>query len=127
MSENQIIMYFGTTHENSGHSITMLSGYLNINQQITIASELDSDEKLYSYICKGNGVKYIYYRGVTMLCIPYSLHDSRGGCKTMFIMHGKITQMEISEELKKYPWVYNVFNKLKKSHKLEGIIEIELT
>ena len=127
MSKNQIIMYFGTTHKSSGHSITMLSGYLNMNEQIRIGSELDSDERLYSDICKGKGIRYVYYRGVTMLCIPYSLHDSRGGCKTMFITQGKVPQAQILEELKKYPWVCNIFNKLGKTHNLEGIIEIELT
>ena len=127
MNESPIVMYFGTTHRSSGHAITMLSGYLNIGEQTRIGNELDSDEKLYSDICKIKGVSYVYYRGVTMLCIPYSIHDDRGGSKTMFIMQGKVQQIDMLDELKKYNWVYNIFHKLEIDHKLECIIEIKLT
>ena len=62
-----------------------------------------------------------------MLCIPYSVHDSRGGSKSIFIMEGKVAKDEIVRELQKYQWVYNIFTRLQIDHHLDEIEEFELT
>lgn len=118
-------MYFGTT-SGPGHHITMLSNNIPMKDQIRIGHEIDADDDLYSDMKKCKGIGYVYYRGVTMLCIPYSLHDSRGGSKSIFIMEGKVSKDEITAELKKYKWVQDIFHKLEIEHNLEGIYEIEL-
>lgn len=118
-------MYFGTT-SGPGHHITMLSNNIPMKDQIRIGHEIDADDHLYSDMKKCKGVGYVYYRGVTMLCIPYSLHDSRGGSKSIFIMEGKVAKDEIVAELKKHKWVQDIFHKLEIEHNLEGIYEIEL-
>lgn len=125
MSKEPIVMYFGTT-SGPGHHITMLSNNIPMKDQIRIGHEIDADNALYSDMKKCKGVGYVYYRGVTMLCIPYSLHDSRGGSKSIFIMEGKVAKDEIVAELKKYKWVQDIFHKLEIEHNLEGIYEIEL-
>lgn len=125
MSKEPIVMYFGTT-SGPGHHITMLSNNIPMKDQIRIGHEIDADDNLYSDMKKCKGVGYVYYRGVTMLCIPYSLHDSRGGSKSIFIMEGKVAKDEIVVELKKYKWVQDIFHKLEIEHNLEGIYEIEL-
>lgn len=125
MSKEPIVMYFGTT-SGPGHHITMLSNNIPMKDQIRIGHEIDADDNLYSDMKKCKGVGYVYYRGVTMLCIPYSLHDSRGGSKSIFIMEGKVAKDEIVAELKKHKWVQDIFHKLEIEHNLEGIYEIEL-
>lgn len=125
MSKEPIVMYFGTT-SGPGHHITMLSNNIPMKDQVRIGHEIDADDNLYSDMKKCKGVGYVYYRGVTMLCIPYSLHDSRGGSKSIFIMEGKVSKDEITAELKKYKWVQDIFHKLEIEHNLEGIYEIEL-
>lgn len=125
MSKEPIVMYFGTT-SGPGHHITKLSNNIPMKDQIRIGHEIDADDNLYSDMKKCKGVGYVYYRGVTMLCIPYSLHDSRGGSKSIFIMEGKVAKDEIVAELKKYKWVQDIFHKLEIEHNLEGIYEIEL-
>lgn len=124
-SKELIVMYFGTTSR-PGHHITMLNGNISIQEQCRIGREIDSDDDLYSDMKKCKGIGYVYYRGVTMLCIPYSLHDSRGGSKSIFIMGGKVSKDEIIAELKKHKWVQDIFHKLEIEHNLEGIYEIEL-
>lgn len=126
MKQEKIVMYFGTTGK-PGHSITMLSGNIPMQDQCRIGREIDADNNLYSDMMKCKGIGYVYYRGVTMLCIPYSLHDSRGGSKSIFIMGGKIAKDEVVAELQKYQWVYNIFHRLEIEHNLEGVNEIELT
>lgn len=125
MNKEPIVMYFGTT-SGPGHHITMLSNNIPMKDQIRIGHEIDADDDLYSDMKKCKGIGYVYYRGVTMLCIPYSLHDSRGGSKSIFIMEGKVSKDEITAELKKYKWVQDIFHKLEIEHNLEGIYEIEL-
>lgn len=119
-------MYFGTTGR-PGHHITMLNGDIPIKDQCRIGGEIDADNDLYSDMKKCKGVGYVYYRGVTMLCIPYSLHDSRGGSKSIFIMEGKVAKDEIVRELQKHPWVHAIFTRLQIEHHLDGVEEFELT
>ena len=88
---------------------------------------IDADDDLYSDMKKCKGIGYVYYRGVTMLCIPYSVHDSRGGSKSIFIMEGKVAKDEIVKELQKYSWVHAIFTRLQIDHHLDGVEEIELT
>lgn len=126
MSKGPIVMYFGTT-SGPGHHITMLSNNIPMKDQILIGNEIDSDNGLYSDMKKCKGIGYVYYRGVTMLCIPYSLHDSRGGSKSIFIMEGRATKDEIVKELQKYPWVHAIFTRLQILHHLDGVVEFELT
>lgn len=126
MSKESIVMYFGTTGK-PGHYITMLSGNMPMKDQHHIGSEIDADNDLYSGMKKCKGIGYVYYRGVTMLCIPYSAHDSRGGSKSIFIMEGKVTKDEIVRELQKHPWVHAIFTRLQIEHNLDEIIEFELT
>lgn len=125
MSKEKIVMYFGTTGT-PGHHITILSGNMSIKDQCRIGREIDADDDLYSDMKKCKGVGYVYYRGVTMLCIPYSAHDSRGGSKSIFIMEGKVAKDEIIAELQKYQWVYDIFHRLEIEHNLEGVNEFEL-
>lgn len=127
MSENPIVMYFGTTGKGSGHHITVLNGSLPIHDQIRVGNELDLDDDLYSNMNKCKGIGYVYYRGVTMLCIPYSVHDPRGGSKSIFIMKGKVAKDKIVKELQKYQWIYDLFTRLQIDHHLVGIEELELT
>lgn len=126
MSKNPIVMYFGTT-SGPGHHITMLSSNIPMKDQIRIGHEIDSDNDLYSDMKRCKGIGYVYYLGVTMLCIPYSLHDSRGGSKSIFIMEGKVAKDEIVRELQKYSWVHAIFTRLQIDHHLDGVEEIELT
>ncbi|WP_042370586.1 hypothetical protein [Bacteroides neonati] len=126
MSKESIAMYFGTTGV-PGHHITMLSGSMSVKDQCRIGGEIDSDDALYSAMKKCKGIGYVYYRGVTMLCIPYSAHDSRGGSKSIFIMEGKIAKDEIIKELQKYSWVYSLFTRLQIDHHLGDVEEFELT
>lgn len=126
MSKESIVMYFGTTGR-PGHHITMLSGNIPIKDQCRIGGEIDADDDLYSDMKKCKGIGYVYYRGVTMLCIPYSVHDSRGGSKSIFIMEGKVAKDEIVKELQKYSWVHAIFTRLQIDHHLDGVEEIELT
>lgn len=123
---SKIVMYFGTTGI-PGQHITILSGNMPMKDQIRIGHEIDADNDLYSDMKKCKGIGYVYYRGVTMLCIPYSLHDSRNGSKSIFIMEGKVTKDVIVKELQKYQWVYNIFTRLQIDHHLDGIEEFELT
>lgn len=126
MSKEPIVMYFGTTGR-PGHHITMLNGDITIKDQCRIGREIDADDNLYSDMKKCKGIGYAYYRGVTMLCIPYSLHDSRGGSKSIFIMEGKVAKDEIVAELKKHKWVYDIFSQLQIDHNLVDVEEFELT
>lgn len=123
MNEELIVMYFGTTGK-PGHYITVLRGDITMKEQGRIGREIDADNDLYSYMKKCNGIGYIYYRGVTMLCIPYSLHDARGGSKSIFIMQGNIPKDEILKELQNYPWVNEIFHRLEMAHNLKGVIEL---
>lgn len=125
MSKEPIVMYFGTTSV-PGHHITMLSNNIPMKDQIRIGSEIDADDNLYSSMKKCKGIGYIYYRGVTMLCIPYSVHDSRSGSKSIFIMEGKVAKDEIVRELQKYPWVHAIFTRLQIEHHLDGVKEFQL-
>lgn len=125
MTREPIVMYFGTAGE-LGHRITMLSGNIPIKDQWRIGQEIDSDEGLYSNMKKCKGIGYVYYRGVTMLCIPYSVDDTRGGSKSIFIVEGKISKDEIVKELHKYPGVYAIFTRLKIDHHLGEVEEFEL-
>lgn len=75
-------MYFGTTSKASGHHLTVLNGSLAMKDQCRIGQEIDADESLYSDIRRGKGIRYVYYRGVRMLHVPYSVHDSRPGSKS---------------------------------------------
>lgn len=70
---------------------------------------------------KYKGIGYVCYRGVTMLCAPYCVHDSRGGRKSIFIMEGKVTMDEIVKELQNSPWVYAIFTRLQIDHHLNGV------
>lgn len=119
-------MYFGTTGT-PGHHITILSGNMSIKEQYRIGREIDADNSLYSDMKKCKGIGYVYYRGVTMLCIPYSVHDSRGGSKSIFIMEGKVTKDEIIKEIQKYPWVHAIFTRLQIEHHLGDVEAFELT
>lgn len=127
MNMGKLVMYFGTTGRASGHHITVLNGNMTMKDQCRIGREIDADNNLYSDMKKCKGIGYVYYRGVTMLCVPYSVHDSRGGSKTMFIMEGKVTKDEIVSELQKYQWVHGIFSRLEIDHHLDGINEVELT
>lgn len=126
MSEKSIVMYFGTT-SGPGHHIIMLNGNIPMKDQIRIGNEIDSDNDLYSDMKRCKGIGYVYYRGVTMLCIPYSVHDSRGGSKSIFIMEGKVAKDEIVKELQKHPWVHAIFTRLQIDHHLGEVEEFELT
>lgn len=126
MKDAQKVMYFGTTGS-LGHHITMLSGNMSVKDQYRIGNEIDLDNALYSDMKKCKGIGYVYYRGVTMLCIPYSAHDSRSGSKSIFIMEGKIAKDEIVKELQKYSWVHNIFTQLRIEHHLGDVEEFELT
>lgn len=119
-------MYLGTTGT-PGRHITILSGNMSIKDQCRIGIEIDEDKDLYSSMKKCKGIGYVYCRGVTMLCIPYSVHDSRGGSKSIFIMEGKVTKDEIVKELQRHPWVHAIFTRLQIDHHLDGLEEIELT
>lgn len=122
MNNESLVMYFGTTGK-PGHNITMLSGNLQMKDQCRIGREIDADEDLYSGMKKCKGIGYVYYRGVTMLCIPYSVHDARGGSKSIFIMEGQVDREEIEANLQKYPWVHKIFTQLQIDHHLDGIEE----
>lgn len=123
-NKDKIVLYFGTTGS-AGHHLHVLCGYVNKHIQTIIENDLDGDECLYAEIVNGKGIRYLYYRGITMLCVPYSLHDDRGGCKSMFIVKGYLSKDEIQSELAKYPYYNNIFNKLSELYKLDGIYEIE--
>ena len=126
MNNEKIILYFGTKSRNGGHNITLLNGHFSIADQSKMADLLDSNELLYSKIIDGNGIRYLYYGGGTMLCVPVSLHDDRGGCKTMFIVEEYMSKEDILSELEKYPFYYDIFMRIKAKYKLEGIHEIKL-
>lgn len=118
-------MYFDTTGV-QGHNITMLSGNIPMKDQWRIGREIDADNNLYSNMKRCKGIGYVYYRGVTMLCVPFSVHDSRGGSKSIFIMEGKVSKDEIVKNLQKHPWVYDIFTRLQIDHYLDEIEEFEL-
>ena len=126
MGENKdkIVLYFGTTGQ-PGHHLHVLSGFVNSKVQTGIEGDLDGDDGLYAEIVNGKGIRYLYYRGITMLCVPYSLHDDRCGCRSMFIVQGHFSIDEIRSELAKYPYYNNIFNKLSELHNLDGIYEIK--
>lgn len=96
-------------------------------EQHRISEEIDADYDLYSNMKKCKGIGYVYYRGTTMLCVPYSLDDFRGGSKSIFIMEGNVSKDEIVKELQKYTWGHAIFTRLRIEHHLDGVEELELS
>lgn len=115
----RLVLYFGTTAEGSGHNITVLSGNISTEARYKLEIVLDSEESIYSQT--GVLLYFLHYRGMTVLCTPFSAHDNRFGSKTMFLVEGNISFTELITELLKYQWVVDILYQIEKQYNLTGV------
>lgn len=118
------MLYFGTTKNTSGHGIVEISCNVDPARRFKLENFLDSEE-VYEVFRrhKVNTMLYFKVKGFTILGCAVSLHDSRGGSKSLIVAEGDapLSNMLLGISINKR--VEKIFEELNKKYNFRLITE----